>query len=391
MDANTSLSNVEDNTIDGERRRLRNRNTPRLVSELTEALSNLKTGDIEEPEVVEGHVVGGPGPSKVCQVNMPDPPAAVNFEDENGVDDAGAFKDACAKLDRLIWNEEDLPFFISQVEIKLKASGVKNNFTKFQALSQVLPPRVQNEVKSLLVMQETDFPNGDAYKKLKHEVIRIFGPRPEASFERALGRTLTDKPSMLARALVNDVCKRGLNCPCCPSNVLALWKRSLPLNVRAGIAHASKSFSKDNFNEVTQLADDIFAQTSAPTVNAMRVAAVAPSMDETLPALEYPVGEVNAMARGRGGRGFRGGRNRGRGRGNRGGSGSSGSGAGGQQQPQQTHSGPRQYKGTKHPDLPPGDWTGCQMHFRWGRQANFCTEPSTCPWRNVFTPKQNKN
>ena len=180
-------------------------------------------------------------------------------------------------------------------------------------------------------MQETDFPNGDSYKTLKKEIIRIFGPRPEASFERALTRTLTDKPSMLARALVSDVCKQGLNCRCCPSNVLALWKRQLPLGVRTGIAHVSKTFNKDNFNEVTQLADDIFAQTSAShSVNAMKVAAaVAPELDETLPAIPYAVGEVNAVTRGRGGRGFRGGRNRGRGRG--GGRGGNGSAAGGYQ------------------------------------------------------------
>ena len=319
------------------------------------------------------------------------PPAVVNFEDENGVDDAGAFKDACAKLDRLVWNEEDLPFFISQVEIKLKSCGVKNNYTKFQALSQVLPPRVQNEVKQLLIMQESDFPDNDAYKKLKREVIRIFGPRPEASFERALTRTLTDKPSMLARALVSDVCKQQLNCRCCPANVLALWKRQLPLGVRAGIAHVSKTFNKDNFNEVTQLADDIFAQThTQPSVNAMKVAeAASTDLNETQPALPYAVGEVNALSRGRGGRGFRG-RFRGRGRGNRGGGNASGGGGQSQSNQSNPQSGPRQYKGTKHPDLPPGDWTGCQMHFRWGRQANFCTEPSTCPWRNVFTPKNNK-
>ena len=84
--------------------------------------------DISE-EVVVGQVVGEPNPSKLsAEVDMP--PAVVNFEDENGVDDAGAFKDACAKLDRLVWNEEDLPFFISQVEIKLKSCGVKNNYTK---------------------------------------------------------------------------------------------------------------------------------------------------------------------------------------------------------------------------------------------------------------------
>ena len=47
-------------------------------------------------------------------------------------------------------------------------------------------------------------------------------------------------------------------------------------------------------------------------------------------------------------------------------------------------------KGTKHPDLPAGDWTGCQMHFKWGRSAFFCSDLGACPWRNVFAPKPAK-
>ena len=90
-------------------------------------------------------------------------------------------------------------------------------------------------VKPLLRKKETDFPNKDAYKQLKNTIIRIFGPRPEAAVDRALGRVLTDKPSMLARELVEDLCKKELDCDCCPAIVTALWKRHLPSHVRSGI------------------------------------------------------------------------------------------------------------------------------------------------------------
>ena len=149
------------------------------------------------------------------------------------------------------------------------------------------------------------------------------------------------------------------------------------------------AFTKENFNAVTQLADDIFESQPSLSVSAVRsdgaVAAMAvpppASLDSTLPAIPYPVQEVNAVRSGRGGRGRRGGRG---GRGNRGGSNQSQGG-----QTSQTSSGGR-HKGPKHPDLPAGEWLGCNMHFKHGRSAFFCSEPATCPWKNIYIQKPQK-
>ena len=79
------------------------------------------------------------------------------------------------------------------------------------------------------------------------------------------------------------------------------------------------------------------------------------------------------MGRGRGrGRGEGKGRGRGRGR--------------GAQQPQQSGN-----KGPKHPDLPQGDGLGfCGMHHKFGRGAFFCSDPSSCPWKDIYTKKPTK-
>ena len=270
-------------------------------------------------------------------------------------------------------------------------SGVKKQYTKFQILSEILPGKVQEEVKPLLRKSETEFPNNDAYKQLKTRVLQIFGPRPEEAMEKALGRVLTGKPSQLARLLVNDLCQDELDCRCCPKVVLALWQRHLPSAVRAGIA--STTFNKANFDEICQLADDIFSTQSASTkaqayqMSAMSAisspgsaAASAPSpspsasLNETQPAIPYPQPEVNAI---RGGSA----RSRGRGRGN--GRGGRGRGTSNANQEQR-------HKGTKHPDLPAGVWRGCAMHFKWGRGSYFCSEPSTCPWKDVYASKPAK-
>ena len=359
---------------------MKNRNFGSKLSEVTKELqgcqlngSAIEYVDSEEEEVVSGIIVGAaPGkslknPPDAEQEVMPD---IVNFEDENGEDDASALQNACRNLERFNWDPNNLKFTFQKLEIKMSAVGVKKQYTKFQVLSTVIPKEVEDEVQSLLTCQEAEFPNKDAYKLLKKEVMRIFGPRPEEAIERALGRVLTGKPSQLARALVNDLSKCKMACQCCPDWILALWKRQLPGNVRAGIAHCT--FNKDTFDSVVQLADDIYSS-SRPTPSVAAVSRQTSALDETQPGLQYPVPEVNAI---RGG-----GRGRGRGRGGRGGRGRGASQG-------QTGGADKPHKGTKHPDLPEGEWRGCGMHFRWGRGAFFCSAPATCPWKDVYATKK---
>ena len=185
----------------------------------------------------------------------------VDFEDENGQDGEGALKDACRSVDKLQWDPNDIKFFFQKFEIKVAAAGVKKQYTKFQVLIDCLPNNVQDEVKTMLTKKATEFPQNDSYRQLKTAILRIFGPKPHEAINRALSRTLVGKPSQLARALVNDICSKDLDCDCCPAVVLALWKRHLPGNVRAGIAHCT--FNRQHFNAIIQLADDIFASNSA--------------------------------------------------------------------------------------------------------------------------------
>ena len=352
----------------------------------------------DEVDVVEGQVVGFPNQDNNAKGDSggEGDPDIMPFDTEDGVDENRALNEALQRLERYPYNGDDLLFYFQQIEIKMAAAGVKKNFTKFQVLSSIIPINVLNEVKPLLRLTEAEFPNKDAYKQLKTEILRIFGPAPEDRIIRGLSRVMVGSPSQLARALVDDICKctPQLNCTCCPAIISALWRRQLPESVCAGIAHLT--IDHTNFKAVCELADKIFA-TSKPraSVAAFQVAAVrapvaAPAepsslLDETQPGLSYPVPEVAAIRGrgggrgGRGGRGFRGGRGGGRGSNN------NSNASGGQSQDQQP-----KHKGAKHPDLPPGPWLGCSMHHRWGRSAFFCSEPATCPWKAIFTPKPAK-
>ena len=143
------------------------------------------------------------------------------------------------------------------------------------------------------------------------------------------------------------------------------------------------AFTKETFNTITQLADDIFESQpgSAQSVAAIRTETPKINLNETQPGLAYPVQEVNAVRSG----GFRGGRG---GRGNRGGRG--GQQSGGQTGQSSSSSSSSTGQGPKHPDLPPGEWHGCKMHRKFGRSAYFCAEPATCPWKNIYTERPAK-
>ena len=338
---------------------------------------------VSEEETVEGQIVESVQNLKVGDpgFNMPDN-VIVNFEDEDGKDDNRALQEACSQLAKHEWDDDDLDFFFNQAEIVMASVGVKKNFTKFQVLSRIIPKKVINEVKPLLRRKETDFPDKNAYRKLKDEVTRIFGPKPEVGVEKALSRVLTGKPSTLARTLVNDL-NKDLNCANCCAVISTLWKRQLPGSVRAGIARYKLSAA--NFEEVCQAADDIFeSNTAKPVVAAVQVGA--PSLDETQPGIQYPVPEVAAV-RGRGGGSNRG-NSRGRGGRGRGGRGGRGGQTGNSQNNQQTQAaGNNRHKGPRHPDIPPGEWSGCGVHYRNGKNAYFCAEPATCPWKNIFKPR----
>ena len=331
--------------------------------------------------------VAGPADTEVCEENIAAVmPPATTFETENGEDDDRALSEALRQLSNYQWNQNDLLFYFGQIEIKMAANGVKKQFTKFQVLSTIIPAHVIEEVKSLLIMSEADFTDDDSYLQLKNEILSIFGPRQEDGMERALSRVLTGKPSTLARQLVHDIAKGKLECDNCTATIAALWKRQLSSSVKAGIAHLK--LSKANFKEVVQLADDIYSSnshSSAASVASVTTPSAPPTssrsganaLNETQPALPYPIPEVNAVRNTRGGRG----------RGNRG-RGSRGRGSGGTQASSGSAGTSRQ--GPKHPDLPPGEWSGCNMHRKFGRGAYFCAEPGTCPWRNVFATKPPK-
>ena len=389
--------------------------------------------EVGEEEVLEGHIVGaavnlkveagedeveneveddnGAAATAALAANMPD---LVNFEDENGQDEERALMNAIEYLKDFHFDMSDLDFVFGRVEIKMKSVGVKKNYTKFEVLSSIIPRNVQNEVKHILRKKETEL-GTDSYKKLKKEIYKIFGPKDESHFNRAMSRVLTGLPSQLARQLVGDLCPDELVGCHCSRFIVGLWKKQLPANVRSGIA--GMKFNAENFENICTHADDIF--TSNPRPSGVAVAAITSEETprfEMVPVDPYvpphnrtfydpPDPEVAALrgayGRGRGGgsgrgapnnRGGRGnfrGSNRGGGRGSNrgssGGGGNGGNGGGNSSGSGGRHAPTRWPNVTRHADQPPVQ--SCRKHWQFGKTAHWCEEPASCPWKDFFTPK----
>ena len=326
------------------------------------------------------------------------PPARmVNYDASTGTDDAGALQKAVTQLQNIQFNECDLNFYFNQVELKMRLSGVKASFTKLLVLTSVIPPRVQEEVKYILSMQESDFAQGEMpYLKLKTEILKIFAQTQESAFERAMGRVLSGRPSQLARQLINDLCPKRLDGCCCKNFIVGLWKRALPDNVKASVAHLE--FNAQNLEQILTQADKVY-QSSRPAVIptvAELTSSAAPQMPSGAHSLPGPAVlnqafsedfQVAAMSSGGRGRWNRGGRGR-SGRGNRGGQrGGRGAQSQGQSQGQGGQEHPR-HKGPRHPDQPP--ISSCRRHLIFGKGAHFCEEPGSCPWKNFYVAKANQ-
>ena len=74
------------------------------------------------------------------------------------------------------WDNSDILFSFNKIEIEMAAVGVKKNYTKFQVLSTVIPKKIIDEVKPFLRRKENEYPAKNAYRLLKDEILRIFGP-----------------------------------------------------------------------------------------------------------------------------------------------------------------------------------------------------------------------
>ena len=303
----------------------------------------------------------------------------VNYDQATAdADDEGAYGNA--RDVRLPFNKEDVKFWFSQLEAEMLMASVKSQWLKKTILQRNLPNKQKEDVKTYLSLPQSEA-GTTIYLDIKRELIRIYAPKPQDSYKKALTRTMTGLPSQLGYQIVDDICKKAnkLNGCCCASAALAIWSIQLPVNIRAHISNSEFTF--DTYKSVFEAADQVFM--SAKQINISAISVNDDPNDETLPAFtrqnQPNPTQVAAMGVGRGG-----GRSN---RGGRGGSAQAGSGQSGgnrQNQGNRRNRGQGQGQGKprpkRHTSNPPESC--CDRHYQHGDQAWYCLKPLTCPWKD---------
>ena len=303
----------------------------------------------------------------------------MDFDLENGVDGEKALdKMSSVKCE---FTKDDIEFWFTELETQLEVIEIKSQWSKRIALQRFLPAEVKQEVKSLLIIQKAQAGN-DIYKRIKTELLDLFGQKPEEAYIRARNRVMTGKPSQLGKALINDICKcpTKLQSGCCAQIIWGMYREALPVVIRNHIAEMP--FNKDTYKDVFKKSDQIFDSNKTTTMKPASVAAMTPS------TFDSP--EVSAIKPQRGGgRGGRG--NRGGGRGGRGGGASNGSTSSPNTNPPANNTSnttTTTNKGTRHATAKGDSEKLCKIHFKWGENGSYCAAPWKCPMKSVFKAPQ---
>ena len=192
-----------------------------------------------------------------------EPIMATPFVDENGVDDEDYYKKLGSLKNRL-FNKDEVEFWFTSIEGSMKHMGIKSQWAKREVLHSLLQDDVQVTVKHLLRKDQTAA-GTHPYRDLKKELLKKFAPKPEAAFEKAMSRKLTDFscPSDLAKQLIDDLCtcSPALTSECCQKVIYGMWLRELPLVIRQKLA--GEAFNAITYKTLLDSADALHLTTES--------------------------------------------------------------------------------------------------------------------------------
>ena len=305
-------------------------------------------------------------------------PPKVPYDKENK-DDGEDYYKRTGNI-KLEW-DPDVQFWFNAIEAQMKQAQVFSQWTKREVLMPLLPKDILEEVRHLFRLSQEEA-GTTPYYDIKQAIIKIFGKKPQDGIDKALTRTLTNRPSHLAKQIMDDICRcrPALNCPCCANQVYGLLRRQLPTAVRNSIA--GQAFNKNTYQEVLDEADEVYySNKDQPAVAAVQAAQTQSEKSE-IAALREEVAALrnfrkNQGGQNQGGQGRGGGQSNGRGQGQTGQGRGGGAGRGGRG------------RGPRHSDNPPPQ--SCKVHWLHGKSSWHCAAPQTCPWASFTVPKPTGN
>ena len=289
----------------------------------------------------------------------------VEFDQENGVDSATALENI--RSVQCPFNKEDIVFWFSQLEDQLVVIGIKKQWTKKIALVRFLPPEVQNQVKSLLKLSQTAA-GTDIYFRIKKQLVKLYGPKPEDAYMTAKNRVLSGRPSELGKALVEDICpaEEKLSGCHCDRIIWGMFREKIPIVIRNHIA--DMAFNKDTYEAVFDKADQVWDSNQASEPLPARPVAAVTAASST--QSQKGTAEVAAVQKNKSQKNYK---NQNQ-----------------NQQRQNSNKNQNQTSGgqvqAKKPSV--NEDKLCRIHAKWKENATFCAAPWGCRMKNVWKEPQ---
>ena len=288
----------------------------------------------------------------------------VDFDQENAEDSATAMDNLRTVL--CPFNKEDIEFWFSQLEDQLTLIGVKRQWTKKIALVRFLPPDIQISVKSLLKLSQTAA-GTDIYFRIKKQLLKLYGPKPEDAYIRAKNRVLTDKPSQLGKLILEDICTGDIKLQGCHCDkiVWGMFREKIPIIVRNHIA--DMPFNKDTYETVFDKADQVWDSNRGAEPVVPTTAAVAVETSEVAAVKSQYKNNKNKNQQNNKNQNNKNGQNQNQG------------GQNGQNKNQ---------NGQNTPKPKVNEDNLCRIHAKWKENATFCAAPWGCRMKNVYKAPQ---
>ena len=115
----------------------------------------------------------------------------VNYDTEDK-DDGDKAQDLGRSI-KVEFDAGDIKFWFAQLEDEMVMASVGSQWLKKTVLQRNLPIKQKEDVKSMLTLQKAEA-GVNIYLRIKNELVRIYAPKPQASYRKALSRTMTGGP-----------------------------------------------------------------------------------------------------------------------------------------------------------------------------------------------------
>ena len=128
--------------------------------------------------------------------------AMVNYDAEDKAD--GEKAQDLARSVKIEFDPNNIKFWFAQLEDEMEMASINRQWLKKSVLQRNLPNKIKEDVMGFLSLQKAEA-GAHIYLDIKNELMRIYAPKPQDAYNKALSRTMVGLPSQLGYQIINDI------------------------------------------------------------------------------------------------------------------------------------------------------------------------------------------